>query len=886
MKHKMGLWVIVFFVFCWSIGAANIPRQINYQGLLADLEGNTLNGNYNFSFDIFSVETGGTSLWNETQSDIIVTEGVFSVLLGSINPITADFSGRLWLQITVNNEPMFPRKELTGIGNAFQAEDVLDKDIHPRSIAIYAYGDVINSSGEWVGENTGLVGPTGPMGPTGSIGPAGPMGSTGPTGPMGPTGSIGPAGPMGSTGPMGPTGSIGPAGPMGSIGPTGPMGPTGSIGPAGPMGSTGPAGPAGPIGLPGVTGAQGIQGPTGPSGTSLWMDDTQAGHVTTSASVGIGVTVPQSTLHVNGSIQIGPDANDCTPEKAGALRFQDGELQLCDGYSWLPFVSAPPHIVSLEPAEGPAYGGTVITISGTNFKTGLTATLGGRALRDIQVQNPSQITAKTPAGFLGNQELVVTNPNGFSDTLLDAFLYDCCFVGVGSDGPLNVTAANTIVNTYGYVTDCTVSAGSSAITLDSVSGFSIGDEVLIHNSQHATNFGTYEFAVISGIQGNVLTLESPLLHTYYSCVPNAADAAVTQVVLVPQYTTVNLNSGASLTATAWNGYSGGITVFRASETVNLAGSIDVTRKGFRGGAAAGEGADNYSGFIRTGGGNGGDGGREYRSPQEPPGMTGLNGTGGAGGGGGGCGNGGTGLGGHGGTKGGGGGAGDKPTGDFLVSSNGQDACPTCDGVGGGPGAGSIDGSSAGGGGGAPRNSGTNPTPENCSTMSLGGGASSGAGGGGAGGQDDLTAGTHGRGGLANGTGGAGQYGANGSNGGNGQAGGGIVFITAQGITVTGSVAADGGIGGNGGSGATALGHTNENGGSGGGGGGADGAAGGVIVLEAKELTIGESLLHSNGGNGGTAGTGALRYYTAGAGGNGAAGSKGTDGRVKTTSYLP
>lgn len=69
---------------------------------------------------------------------------------------------------------------------------------------------VIDASGRWVGDPTGLVGLKGPTGPTGARGPTGPKG---PTGFKGPTGPQGKQGKMGPTGPRGPTGPTGPAGP-------------------------------------------------------------------------------------------------------------------------------------------------------------------------------------------------------------------------------------------------------------------------------------------------------------------------------------------------------------------------------------------------------------------------------------------------------------------------------------------------------------------------------------------------------------------------------------------------------------------------------------------------------------------------------------------------
>jgi len=68
---------------------------------------------------------------------------------------------------------------------------------------------VIDSSGAWVGSNSGLVGATGPQGAQGIQGITG---STGPQGIQGATGAAGSTGAAGPTGSTGPTGATGPAG--------------------------------------------------------------------------------------------------------------------------------------------------------------------------------------------------------------------------------------------------------------------------------------------------------------------------------------------------------------------------------------------------------------------------------------------------------------------------------------------------------------------------------------------------------------------------------------------------------------------------------------------------------------------------------------------------
>jgi PLD-like domain/IPT/TIG domain len=72
---------------------------------------------------------------------------------------------------------------------------------------------------------------------------------------------------------------------------------------------------------------------------------------------------------------------------------------------------------------GSPQGGTAITISGSNFVSGLTVTIGGSPAT-VTSRGPSSIHATTPAGNAGSSaDVVVTNPNGQSATLKAAFSY-------------------------------------------------------------------------------------------------------------------------------------------------------------------------------------------------------------------------------------------------------------------------------------------------------------------------------------------------------------------------------------------------------------------------------------------------------------------------------
>ena len=68
-----------------NLRAQGAPQLLNYQGRLTDAGGNPRNGTFAMSFAIL----GGLSAWSENQT-VAVSNGFFSVLLGSVTPFPAD----------------------------------------------------------------------------------------------------------------------------------------------------------------------------------------------------------------------------------------------------------------------------------------------------------------------------------------------------------------------------------------------------------------------------------------------------------------------------------------------------------------------------------------------------------------------------------------------------------------------------------------------------------------------------------------------------------------------------------------------------------------------------------------------------------------------------
>jgi hypothetical protein len=91
------------------------------------------------------------------------------------------------------------------------------------------------------------------------------------------------------------------------------------------------------------------------------------------------------------------------------------------GLTVLQLSSVPLGIGTVTPAAGPSAGGTSLTIRGSGFQSGTTATLGGKTLAAV-FKDKNTLTLTSPALSSGAQQLVLTNPDGESASLDAAFV--------------------------------------------------------------------------------------------------------------------------------------------------------------------------------------------------------------------------------------------------------------------------------------------------------------------------------------------------------------------------------------------------------------------------------------------------------------------------------
>ena len=125
MKLVKILVCLVIILGFSTIVYAEVPKMINYQGKITRPSGALVDTTTTMVFSIYADSTGGTALWTETQTPVDVQYGVFSVLLGSLNPIPDSvFDGDVrYLSVKVGDDSeMTPRKTIVSVGYAFKTE--------------------------------------------------------------------------------------------------------------------------------------------------------------------------------------------------------------------------------------------------------------------------------------------------------------------------------------------------------------------------------------------------------------------------------------------------------------------------------------------------------------------------------------------------------------------------------------------------------------------------------------------------------------------------------------------------------------------------------------------------------------------------------------------
>lgn len=125
----IGTLIVVLALVGLPCAWAEVPQIITYQGLLRDGNGDPLNGAFNLTVNIYTVESGGTAVWTEEHTGVNVEAGVFDIRMGETTAFdgNVDFTQSNWLGLAVNGGPeMTPRIMFATVPTAFVAKTVED----------------------------------------------------------------------------------------------------------------------------------------------------------------------------------------------------------------------------------------------------------------------------------------------------------------------------------------------------------------------------------------------------------------------------------------------------------------------------------------------------------------------------------------------------------------------------------------------------------------------------------------------------------------------------------------------------------------------------------------------------------------------------------------
>jgi hypothetical protein len=156
---------LTMLVFWAAVSLAEVPKLINYQGMLTDDAGNPINGTPDLTFRIYNAPSGGTKRWEEVHSFVPVTDGLFNVILGvhsGSGGVDLDFSENYWLEVQVEKDTMTTRLQFTSVGYAYRARLA---DTATVAISVPAAGGWVDDGStvrlQTISDNVG-IGTTGP----------------------------------------------------------------------------------------------------------------------------------------------------------------------------------------------------------------------------------------------------------------------------------------------------------------------------------------------------------------------------------------------------------------------------------------------------------------------------------------------------------------------------------------------------------------------------------------------------------------------------------------------------------------------------------------------------------------------------------------------------
>jgi microcystin-dependent protein len=101
----------MIFVFVAQLVTADVPNEIRYNGKLKEYR-TEVNATKSMNFKLYNQLTGGTAKWESGTKSVVVSSGIFSVVL---NPDVDWRDKDYYLEIEIDSKKLEPREKLTAI---------------------------------------------------------------------------------------------------------------------------------------------------------------------------------------------------------------------------------------------------------------------------------------------------------------------------------------------------------------------------------------------------------------------------------------------------------------------------------------------------------------------------------------------------------------------------------------------------------------------------------------------------------------------------------------------------------------------------------------------------------------------------------------------------
>ncbi|HMP75131.1 MAG TPA: hypothetical protein PKE12_02430 [Kiritimatiellia bacterium] len=119
MKQMRILLALLGLAACCAQAAP--PVLLNHQGRLLDSLGDPLSTSVPMAIRLFTVETGGTHVWEQELVDVQVYRGLYSVQYGDAALSDVLTNSAVWLEVEVDGETLSPRRLLVSVPYALRA---------------------------------------------------------------------------------------------------------------------------------------------------------------------------------------------------------------------------------------------------------------------------------------------------------------------------------------------------------------------------------------------------------------------------------------------------------------------------------------------------------------------------------------------------------------------------------------------------------------------------------------------------------------------------------------------------------------------------------------------------------------------------------------------